>query len=172
MAYLWTLFQNVLRIVFLRGSPERIYYTRRLFIVSLILAVAASALAQWLFHGDHLVFMILRVFAELTMFMLMAVLLTRKIARFRLARMMAVMVLISLLADAVLIAASALPLAGSRDLLAYTLAAVAFYGAANSLKWGLNGAMRKALAYLGGYVAAVTGLDMAFRHLYGVIAGG
>ena len=79
MTYLWTLLQNVLRIVFLRGSPERIYYTRRLFIVAVILAVLVSALVQWFYHGDHVVFVILRVFAELTMFMLMAVLLVQPI---------------------------------------------------------------------------------------------
>ena len=52
----------------------------------------------------------------------------------------------------------------------YVLAAVAFYGATNCLKWGLNGTMGRAAAYLGFYVVAVTCLDLVFRHLYGMIA--
>ena len=104
MDSLGALISGMLRVIFLRGSPERVYYTRRRFIVALLLAVAVSALVQWFYHGDHLVFVILRVFAELTMFMLTMVFLTRRVARFRLAYLMLVLVLISLFADTFLLA--------------------------------------------------------------------
>ena len=171
MNFLWTLLVSVLRIAFLRGSPERIYYTRRLFLFSLLLAVLASAFAQYLYHGDHVVFVILRVFAELTMFMILIVLMTAKIARFRLARMMLPMVLISLLMDAVLTLLSPLPLAGLSDYVAFILGAAALYGATSCLAWGLKARLWQAACYLAVYVVAVYGLDAAFRHLYGMYTG-
>lgn len=171
MSYLISLITSVLRIVFLRGSPERIYYTRRLFIVSLFLALIMSGLAQAFYHADHPVFVILRVFAELTMFMVMMVLLTAKIVRFRLARMMLPMVLISLMMDSVLTLLSPLPLGTLTGPLAIALGAIAFYGAANCLAWGLKAKLWQAAAYLLAYVAAVTGIDSAFRHLFGMYAG-
>ncbi len=171
MSFLWTLLVSVLRIAFLRGSPERIYYTRRLFLFSLLLAVLASAVAQYLYHGDHVVFVILRVFAELTMFMLFIVLMTAKIARFRLARMMLPMVLISLLMDVVLILLSPLPLAGVSDYVAFALGAAAGYGASSCLAWGLKARLWQAGCYVAVYVVAVHGLDAAFRHLFGMYAG-
>ena len=175
MAFLWGLVTNVGRIVFLRGSPERIYYTRRLFIVSLLLAVSASAAVQLLLFDDGLVFTLLRVFAELTMFMLMMVILTAKIARFRLARMMLVLVLISLLADMLLAGVGTgvsyrSAAAQVVDAIAYGVSAVALYGAANVLAWGLQ---RPLLWGAGGmllYVAAASGLDAAFRGLYQIMA--
>ena len=174
MGYVKDLLLSVLRIVFLRGSPERIYYTRRLFIVALLLAVLASAAAQFLYHGDHVVFVILRVFAELTLFMMMMVLLTAKIGRFRLARMMLALVLISLLADTVLVLLSALPLPEMEqlhDVLAYAVAAAALYGGASAMSWGLSRPLWTAVAYMAGYVVAVLALNGAFRHLYGMYAG-
>ncbi len=166
MGYIKELLLSVLRIVFLRGSPERIYYTRRLFIVSLLLAVAASAAAQVLYHGDHVVFVILRVFAEVTIFMMMMVLFTAKVGRFRLARMMLVLVLISLLADSVLVVLSPLPLGEMGPAVAYAVGAVAFYGASSAMTWGLSRPLWQAAAYLLGYVVAVYFLDNAFRYLY------
>ena len=171
MNYLWGLFSNVARIVFLRGSPERIYYTRRLFIAALFIALAASAGAQALFFGDHLVFVLLRVFAEVTMFMIMVVLLTAKIPRIRLARMMLALVLISLFADSVLIILSVFPLGESAQYVAYAVGGVAIYGASNCLAWALNSGFAKGLGYLALYVAASIGLDTGFRTLYEIMAG-
>ena len=143
MAFLWELVLSVGRIAFFRGSPERIYYTRRLFIVSLLLAVCASALVQWVLFADHLVFVILRVFAEITMFMVMMVLLTAKIARFRLARMMLVLVLLNLFVDGVLVLMGMVVSYRNTDpqvvdVLVYGLSAVAIYGAGSAMAWGLQ----------------------------------
>lgn len=175
MAFLWGLVSSIGRIVFLRGSPERIYYTRRLFIVSLLLAVLASAAVQMVLFADHVVFVILRVFAELTMFMLMMVMLTAKIARFRLARMMLVLVLINLLADMLLVLAGAAVsyrTAGTQlvDGVAYVVGAIALYGAGSAMAWGLQRQLMFGVGVMLLYVAAVTGLDLAFRGLYEVMA--
>lgn len=172
MNYLWELLTNVARIVFLRGSPERISYTRRLFIVSLFVAMAASAGAQVFFFADHLVFVILRLFAEVTMFMIMIVLLTAKIPRFRLARMMLTLVLISLLSDSLLIFLSVFPLGEGAQYVAYAVAGVAIYGGSNCLAWGLHSNFGKGLGCLALYVAAAMGLDMGFRGLYEIMAAG
>jgi len=175
MTFLWELVASVLRVVFLRGSPERIYYTRRLFIGALLCAVTLSASAQWLYFGDHVVFVILRVFAEIMPFMLMMVLLTAKIARFRLARMMLVLVLISALADALLLLIS--PLTWFADPavqagIGYMVGAAAIYGCASVVAWGLNRPLSHGAGVIGLYVAAAVGLDLAFRHLYQIMAAG
>ncbi len=175
MMYLWELTLNVVRIVFLRGSPERIYYTRRLFLVALTIAIAASAATQVLLFGDHLTFVVLRVFAELTLFMLMMVLLTAKVARFRLVRMGLALVLISLFADMLLTVLSPLFVlqilsAESARMLAFGVAGIACYGAANALAWGLQKGVSTGLAYVALYAVAVQGLDFAFRSLYQMMA--
>jgi hypothetical protein len=175
VGFLWGLVSSVARIVFLRGSPERIYYSRRLFIVSLLLAVLASAAVQLLLFDDHPVFMLLRVFAELTMFMLMMVVLTAKIARFRLARMMLVLVLVSLLADILLSAVGTVVSYRSAapqvvDVIAYGVGAVAMYGAASVVAWGLQRSLPIGAAVMLLYLVTVLGLDMAFRGLYQIMA--
>ena len=87
------------------------------------------------------------------------------------ARMMLALVLISLLADAVLVALSTLPLADMGPVVAYGVAAPAFYGASSAMSWGLSRPIWHAGAYLAGYVLAVLALNGAFRHLYGMFAG-
>ena len=169
--------KGLLRVVFQRGSPERIFYTRRRFIVCLILAVVLSGLAQAFFFQDHLVFVILRVFAELTMFMLAIVLLTAKIARFRLAYMMLVLVMISALMDATLLvlAAPLTMLAGSetiRPWLGWLVGAAAAYGAANVFAWGMRREIMIGVGIVAMYLIASVGLDLAFRGLYDVMAAG
>ncbi len=164
--------QGLAKVVFLRGSPERIFYTRRRFIVSLLLAVAASAAVQAFYFNDHLVFVILRVFAELTMFMLAIVFLTRKIARFRLAYAMFVLVLISLAADLVLIVLSVPVPESVRGGVGYGVGLVALYGASNTVAWGLRKPLHHGAGVMALYVAAVVGLDSAFRSLYQTMAGG
>ena len=177
MTFAWDLFRDVIRIVFLRSSPERIYYSQRLARVSVLLAVVASAGAQALYFQDPVVFVILRVFAEVTMFMLMMVVLTAKITRLRLARVLLVLVLISLIVDSLLsLLGAGFNIAGLgqdvRQGLAYAVALVALYGAASVLGWGLNKPLLQGTGVIVLYVLAVLGLDMSFTHLYQLVAGG
>jgi hypothetical protein len=177
VGFVWGLLQDVGRIVCLRGSPERIYYTQRLARFSVLLAVLASIAAQFVFFQDIVVFVILRVFAEVTMFMLMMVVLTAKITRLRLAKVLLVLVLISLIVDSLLaVLGLGLTFAGvgqePRQLMAYSLALVALYGAASVLGWGLRKPLLPGFGVIMLYVLAVLGLDMSFRHLYQMIAGG
>ena len=170
-------FKGVLRVVFLRGSPERIFYTRKRFIVGLLAAVLFSGLVQAFYFGDHLVFVILRVFAELTMFMLAMVLLTRKIPRFRLAYMMLALVFISVFIDGCLLALS--PLFGNgaamggeiTRYIAWGLGAIGLYGASSTVAWGMRLPINQGALVMALYVAAAVGLDMAFRSLYATMAG-
>ena len=172
-----TPFYSLLRILFLRGSPERVLYVRRNFIIGLLGALVASGAAQYLYHGDHLVFMILRVFAEVTMFMLWMVVLTGKVARLRLANAMLILVWTSILMDTVLILIA--PLMGwlnvedvTRDFLAFGWGAVLCYGVINVIAWALRlrGFANMATVHLAGYLIAVFALDASFRGLYNVMA--
>ncbi|XOV83094.1 MAG: hypothetical protein ACFHXK_19860 [bacterium] len=177
MAFVLGLLQDVVRIVFLRGSPERIYYTQRLGRYSVLLAVVASAAAQALYFQDNVVFVILRVFAEVTMFMLMMVLLTAKITRLRLAKVLLTLVLISLLTDSILVLLGlGLNLAAVeqavRVLPGYLMGAIALYGASSVVGWGLSKSIVQGAGVLGAYVVAVLVLDMSFRQLYQMMAAG
>ncbi len=161
---------GVYRVVFLRGSPERVHYSQRRFIVSLLLAIIASAAAQFLYFGDHVVFVILRVFAELTMFMLTMVVLTSRIPRFRLAYLMLILVLISLFADMLLLLLSPLPLGDAHMGIAWLVGGVALYGASSATAWGLKKPIQQGVLVMGVYVLLVLAINVAFRALYDMAA--
>ncbi len=163
-----TLLRSLLRILFQGGSPERILYSRHLFLATLGAAIVASALAQWLAHHDHLVFVILRVFAELTMFMLWMVFLTAKVARLRLANMGLVLLMISVLVDVVtILAATAL----EAKVVSVVVGLVVFYGVANVVAWAMRKPIQIGAIHFALYLAAVSGLEFAFRHFFSIVAG-
>lgn len=164
---------DLLRILFLRGSPERILYTRSMAIVGLVVAVCLSTAAQLVFFQDHMVFAILRVFAEVTMFMLWIVLLTAKVAWLRLANTMLVLVWASVLMDAALVLVGVLFSAtgAMASYAAYLWSAGILYGAVNVVAWALRqrGLFNQAWLHVGGYVVAVWAVDGVFRYLYGMM---
>ena len=162
---------GVFRVVFLRGSPERVHYSQLRFYFALGAAFLASAGVQWFFHNQHVVFVILRVFAELIMFMLMVVLLTRKVARFRLTYMMLLLLLINLFGDLFLLGLAPVLPQQAGTLVAVAVGAVVFYGAASVSAWAQQAPLLQGVVVIGLYVAAVTGLDMAFQYLYNMVAG-
>ena len=165
-----SMMNGVLKVMVLRGSPERVYYSRPRFIVALVLALILSASVQWLVYHDHLVFVILRVFAELTMFMLAAVLLTAKVARFRLACTLFLLVLINVVADSLLLLVAPFDLGESVHTVGWLLALAAFYGASNTVAWALRKPITTGMLVMLVYAAAVFGLDLAFRTLYNMVA--
>jgi len=164
------------RVILLRGSPERVHYSRRRFIVALLLAVAAAAAAQAFYHLDHIVFVILRVFAEITVFMLAMVVLTAWIARFRLAYVMLLLVLISVSYDlALLLLAVAGQILGTLPWPWYAGAPLALsgvYGAANVMAWGLRKPLLQGLLVVLAMLATSAAIEQAFRWLYGLAAAG
>ena len=169
--------QGLFRVMFLRGSPERIHYTRRRFIIGLLLAIVASTLVQIFYFNDHLVFIVLRVFAEMTMFMLAMVILTTNITRFRLAYLMLILVMISVAADSILLLLGLVMQLftdhpAGRDWLAIGLGAIALYGASNVMAWGLRKKFVMGAMVMLGYVAAVLALNVSFRYLYEIVAAG
>ncbi len=178
MQFLSELLTHLWRIAFRRGSPERLYYTRRLFIVTLLLTLVASAAVQYLYFADPITFVVLRVFAEITCFMVMIVLLTAKIARFRLARMMLVLVLLNLVADTLLLGLVPLQWVNEqlmRDMqlpLALAVGAIAVYGAGSVMAWGLNKTLLLGVGVILLYVLAVNALDSTFRGLFNVMVAG
>lgn len=164
--------KSLARIVFLRGSPERILYDRRLFWLGLTLALVFSALAEATFHQQHLVFVILRVFAETTLFMLWMVLLTAKVARMRLASLMLVLVWINGLGDVLLVLLSPLGLDPAvRMTVSAVLGGILIYGAANAVAWALRGRLSRGVLHAGLYAGAVWALVLSFQALYNIIAG-
>ena len=163
---------GVLRVIFLRGSPERVHYSQLRFYIALALAVILSAVAQHYFYADHVVFVILRVFAELTSFMLAIVLLTAKIARFRLTYMMLLLVMISIFNDSLLLLFSVLPLEQYVMEIGLFVGLVSLYGASSVMAWGLRKPLQSGAGVMALYVAAVVGLDLSFRFLYDIVATG
>ena len=161
-----------LRIMYLRGSPERILYSRQLMIVSLLLALVVSGCARYLYFDDHIPFATLWVFAKTTMFMLWMVLLTAKVARLRLATMMLSLVLISLVVDVGYVLLSPLPLGGLADSVAWIWGASALYGIGSVVAWARRQSLLQGLTQGAGYLAVFMGLDLAFRHLYSIMAAG
>jgi asparagine N-glycosylation enzyme membrane subunit Stt3 len=166
------LLENLVRILFFRGSPERILYARKRFILALCAAMAASAMVQFLVYGDHTVFVILRVFAELTLFMLWVVLLTAKVARLRLASMMMVLCFISVIADLATLLAGTLSPVAWRNGVGIAVGLLASYGVANVVAWALRKPLQIGVLHFAGYVLAVTLLDQSFRGLYNTMVGG
>lgn len=162
--------QSLMRIMFLRGSPERILYSRKLFIGALVSALFASGLLQFFGYGDHLVFMILRVFAEITMFMLWMVFMTAKVARLRLANMMLILMMISVLVDSFTTFALLPTPLELRNTVGVVIGLIAAYGVSNVVAWALRKPIHIGALYFALYYAAVTGLDLAFRGLYEVMA--
>ena len=163
---------GVWRVIFLRGSPERVHYSRRRFLVGLFVAILLSGCVQWFVHEDHVTFVVLRVFAELTMFMLAVTLLTAKVARFRLAYAMLLLVLISACADAAMLLFAALPPGQILSGTSIVLGLAASFGAANTFAWALRKPISQGIVVVGVYLAAVWGLNLAFRALYDIAAFG
>lgn len=156
--------------MYVRGSPERILYSRRLMIVCLLLALVLSGLARHLYFSDHMPFAILWVFAKTTMFMLWMVLLAAKVARLRLATMMLSLVLISLVVDMGYVVLSPLPLGELRRVVAWIWGASALYGIGSVVAWARRQSLLQGLTQGAGYLVVFMGLDLAFRHLYSIIA--
>ena len=161
---------SLVRIMLLRGSPERILYSRTEFIVGLALAVVVSGLVQMVFHGDHVIFAILRVFAELTVFMLWMVLLTARVARLRLASLMLVLVWMSVLVDVCLLPLAWLSQPDLRLALALLVGGALAYGASSAVAWALHRKFARGGVHVIGYIGGVLAIDLAFRHLYGIVA--
>ena len=161
--------------MFLRGSPERILYDRWLLRLGLLFAIVLSGLAQMFYHGDHVVFVLLRVFAELITFMLWMVVLTGSVGRLRLAQAMMVLVWISTFADVVLASIGLSGLANALEeqvlnLTAIVVSTIAIYGAANTMSWAMRKKLTVGGVHLIGYALVVWALDAAFRGLYNMAA--
>lgn len=168
---------SIFRVMLLRGSPERILYDRWLLRIGLGYALIASMAVQWIWHGDGVVFVILQVFAEVTLFMLWMVLLTAKIGRLRLASLIMVLVWMSALADSVLVlagipAALGVPvqMEAVRQILSVLIGVVLLYGASNAVSWGLRKPIPQGALQAFGYAAAVWGLVLAFQTLFNTMA--
>ena len=164
------LITGTFRVMLLRGSPERVHYSRPRFLVGLALAILASGLVEWLVYGDHIVFIILRLFAELTMFMLAVTLLTAKVARFRLAYAMLLLVWISVFTDTLLLLAAPFELGDAAHTLGFVMGLIALYGAGNVTAWALRKPLVQGVMVMVVYAVAVIGLDLAFQTLYDMIA--
>lgn len=134
--------------------------------------MAVSALVQSLVYDEHAVFVILRVFAELTMFMLWVVLLTAKVARLRLASMMMILCLISVAVDLTTLILGVVSPVEWRNALGFAIGALSSYGVANVVGWALRKPLQIGALHFAGYFVAVTALDLSFRGLYNIMVGG
>lgn len=149
------LLDDLLGIIYLRRSPERLVYSRGVLIAALVLAVVAAFAAHVLFLGLSLPFALLKIVCELGIFVVALNQTARTSAvRFRVLKMALALLLISALGDAVLVSLSFLPLQPPRQVVAMLVLGSQIFGGVNCVQFGLSVSWLRAAAFAGAYIVA------------------
>ncbi len=146
---------DLLGIIYLRRSPERLVYSRGVLIAALVLAVIAAFAAHVLFLGLSLPFALLKIVCELGLFVV-ALNQTRRTGavRFRVLKMTIALLLISALGDVVLVSLSFLPLQPPRQVVAMLVMGSQLFGGVNCVQFGLSVTWLRAAAFAAAYIVA------------------
>ena len=162
---------SVYRIVFRRGSPQRIQYSDRRLVGSIVAAVVLLIAALRVFFGASMVETGLALFVVLSGIYIGAALLTRRAPRMRLRQTLLALLLILSAACILLIAAS--PLAGMtapiRTLLAGAVGLACVAGLANSLQYAYGPSLAVAWASALGFVAVLGTYYLTMRSLLEIV---
>jgi hypothetical protein len=147
---------DLLGIIYLRRSPERLVYSRGVLIAALVLAVIAAFATHVLFLGLTMPFALLKVVCELGIFVV-ALNQTRRTnaVRFRVLKMAIALLLISALGDVVLVSLSLLPLQPPRQVMAMLVLGSQVFGAINCVQFGVSVAWLRAAVYVAVYIVGV-----------------
>ncbi len=149
------LLDDLLGIIYLRRSPERLVYSRGVLIAALVLAVVAAFAAHVLFLGLSLPFALLKIVCELGIFVVALNQTARTSAvHFRVLKMALALLLISALGDAVLVSLSFLPLQPPRQVVAMLVLGSQIFGGVNCVQFGLSVTWLRAAAFAGAYIVA------------------
>lgn len=149
------LLDDLLGIIYLRRSPERLVYSRGVLIAALVLAVVAAFAAHVLFLGLSLPFALLKIVCELGIFVVALNQTARTSSvHFRVLKMALALLLISALGDAVLVSLSFLPLQPPRQVVAMLVLGSQIFGGVNCVQFGLSVTWLRAAAFAGAYIVA------------------
>ena len=150
---------STIGIALLRRSPERLPYTKGLFYGAIAFAVVFSLMSSMLFFGFTLPDALAKVVSQLSLFVLGLRLFPKTSAvRARVLRMALAAVLMSAIADAVIICLASLPIIEPftwvRQIGVAVVWILLFYGLTNAVHFGAGGSRWRAFGYVGGYVLA------------------
>lgn len=149
------LLDDLLGIIYLRRSPERLVYSRGVLIAALVLAVVAAFAAHVLFLGLSLPFALLKIVCELGIFVVALNQTARtRAVHFRVLKMALALLLISALGDAALVSLSFLPLQPPRQVVAMLVLGSQIFGGVNCVQFGLSVTWLRAAAFAGAYIVA------------------
>lgn len=151
----WRLLGDLLGIIYLRRSPERLVYTRRILIAALVLAVAAAFAAHVLFLGLSVPFALLKIVCELGLLVVALNQTTRiQAVRYRVLKMTIALLLISALGDALLVGLSILPLQPPRQVVAMLVLGSQVFGGVNCVQFGISVSWLRAAMFAAAYIVA------------------
>ena len=144
---------DLLGIIYLRRSPERLVYSRGVLIAALVLAVIAAFAAHVLFLGLSLPFALLKIVCELGLFVVALNQTARTGAvRYRVLKMTIALFLISALGDLVLVGLSFLPLQPPRQVMAMLVLGSQVFGGVNCVQFGVSVSWLRAALFAGAYI--------------------
>ena len=130
---------DLLGIIYLRRSPERLLYSRQMLIAALVLALIAAFAAHVLFLGLSVPFALLKIVCELGLFVIALNQAARTGAvRFRVLKMALALLLISALGDVLLVGLSSLSLQPPRQVVAMLVLGSQIFGGVNCVQFGVS----------------------------------
>ena len=167
---------STIGIALLRRSPERLPYTKGLFYGAIGFAVVFSIMSSILFFGFTLPDALAKVVAQLGLFVLGLRLFPKTAAvRARVLRMALAAVLMSAIADAVIICLASLPIVEPffvvRQVGVASVWIMLIYGLVNAVHYGVGGSRWRAFGYVGGYVIAALVLLAVLREAIDFLLG-
>ncbi|MGI9328339.1 MAG: hypothetical protein ACR2PZ_24190 [Pseudomonadales bacterium] len=158
MQSLGSLSRSVARILFARGSPERIQIAPQTLPLSLLLAALAYGLVHLYLFKLSGAQVALSLFSMISILAMSMAWMTRYVARRRLAQVLVAMLLISALLGLLLTAVGLLPLADRQLWLALPLLLLLLYGLSHCLGYALRCSQWVALLWCVLFAAVVYGL--------------
>ncbi len=164
--------RDLFRIVFRRGSLQRVHYSNNRLAFALIFMLLALVAAQLLYFHNDALDAGLAVFVCITSLLIASSWLTWKVPRKRLMTAVLVVLLIAAIALALLAAVSPLPIwhqAATQYGFAGLLAGIVVLGTANALQFALASGRGKAFAYTGLFALAVVLLYTTLQGLLAVV---
>lgn len=175
MQSLGSLSRSVARILFARGSPERIQVAPQTLPLSLFLAALAYGLVHWYLFNLSGAQVALSLFCLISILAMSMAWMTRYVARRRLLQVLVAMLLISALVGLLLAAVGLLPLADLQPWLALPLLFLLLYGLSHCLGYALRCSQWLALVWCVLFAALVYGLytllDQQLFHVFALRGG-
>jgi hypothetical protein len=146
---------DLLGIIYLRRSPERLLYSRQMLIAAVVLALITAFAAHVLFLRLSVPYALLKIVCELGLFVI-ALNQTARIGavRLRVLKMALALLLISALGDVVLVCLSFLPMQPPRQAVAMLVFGSQVFGGVNCVQFGVSVTWLRAAMFAAAYIVA------------------